>query len=105
MLLLHQSPEQAWNIAVIAQRMYVSQSQVAVMLRELCDAGVCKSSSGVNDEFIYAPITSELAQLIDELSEFYPRNLIQVTNMIHAKSSSGQRVQMFADAFKLHKDK
>ena len=105
MLLLHQAPNEEWSISTVAQRIYVGPSQAAVMLKDLCDAGICKSVANTTEDFIYSPATSELAQLIDELAEFYPRNLIQVTNMIHAKSSSGQRVQMFADAFKLHKDK
>lgn len=105
MLLLHQAPDRDWSISAVAQRIYVNPSQAALMLKDLCDAGICKPVADIDDHFIYSPATSELATLIDELSDYYPRNLIQVTNMIHAKSSSGQRVQLFADAFKLHKDK
>jgi predicted transcriptional regulator len=105
MLLLQQVPDQAWTVSAVAQRIYVSQTQAASMLKDLYDAGICKSNVDAASEFIYAPGTPELGRLIDELAEYYPRNLIQVTNMVHAKSASGQRVQMFADAFKLHKDK
>lgn len=105
MLLLHQAPDQVWNIPAVAQRIYVNPSQAAILLNDLCDAGICKSVPEAAGEFIYSPIAPELARLVHELSEYYPRNLIQVTNMIHAKSSSSQRAQMFADAFKFHKDK
>lgn len=105
MLLLHQAPQTSWDIATVAQRMYVNEAQAESMLRDLCNAKICQRTSADKGEFIYSPGFPELAQLIDQLAEYYPRNLIKVTNMIHAKSAAGQRVQMFADAFKFHKDK
>lgn len=105
MLLLHQASTQVWNVTTVSQRIYVNQAQAAIMLKDLCDAGICQPVSSAAGEFMYSPAFPELGKLIDELAEYYPRNLIQVTNMIHAKSASGQRVQMFADAFKIHKDK
>ncbi len=105
MLLLHQAPGQVWNVTAVAQRIYVSPIRAATMLNDLYVAGICRPVSGAVDEFIYSPAFPELGQLIDQLAEYYPRNLINVTNMIHAKSASGQRVRMFAEAFKFHKDK
>lgn len=105
MLLLQQNPNQIWSITAIAQRMYVGEAQAGAMLKDLHEAGICKPVSSEAIEYIYSPAFEELGQLIDQLSDYYPRNLIQVTNMIHAKSASGQRVQMFADAFKFNKDK
>ncbi len=105
MLLLQQSPEQVWSTATIAQRIYVSQAQAATMLHDLTTAGICRPVSGSTDEFLYSPSFPELKNLVDELAEYYPRHLIQVTNMIHARSAAGARVQMFADAFKFLKDK
>lgn len=105
MLLLQQASGHEWRVAEVAQRIYVNESQAAAMLNDLCVAGICKPVSAARTEFIYAPAFAELAQLIDQLAEYYPRNLIAVTNMIHAKSASGQRVRMFADAFKFHKEK
>lgn len=105
MLLLQQSPKQVWSVTAISQRVYVSQTHAGGMLEDLCDAGICRSVSSEAGEFIYAPAFPELEQLIDQLADFYPRHLIEVTNMIHAKSGPGRRVQMFADAFKFLKDK
>lgn len=105
MLLLHQNPEQIWTVTAVAQRIYVNNTQAASMLEDLTHARICKCISDEAGEFIYSPEFPELAQLIDQLADYYPRNLIKVTNMIHAKSAAGQRVQMFADAFKFNKDK
>lgn len=105
MLLLQQTPGQEWDVKTMAQRMYVNEAQAEAKLKDLEDSGICKKVAGESDKYIYAPAFPELAQLIDELADYYPRNLIQVTNMIHARSASGQRVQIFADAFKFLKDK
>ena len=105
MLLLQQTAGEVWNVSAVAQRMYVGEAQASAMLKDLTEAGICKPVSDQAEEFIYSPAFEELGQLIDQLAEYYPRNLIQVTNMIHARSASGQRVQMFADAFKFLKDK
>lgn len=104
-LLLQQNPGHIWNVTSVAQRIYVSQTQAATMLRDLCDASICTSVSNAAGEFLYSPAFPELGKLIDQLAEYYPRHLIEVTNMIHSRSASGQRVRMFADAFKLKKDK
>lgn len=105
MLLLHQTPGQVWTVMAVAQRMYINPGQAATMLNDLHSAGICQPVSNSIDDFIYSPAFPELEELVSQLAEYYPRNLIQVTNMIHAKSASGRRVQMFADAFKFHKDK
>ena len=105
MLLLQQNPNKAWSVTAVAQRMYVGEAQATTMLTDLHEAGICKPVTSEANEFIYSPAFDELGQVVDQLAEYYPRNLIQVTNMIHARSASGQRVQMFADAFKFLKDK
>ena len=104
-LLLQQNPGQVWNITTVAQRIYISQTQATNVLKDLCDAGICQPISNVAGEFSYSPAFPELGELINQLADYYPRHLIEVTNMIHSKSASGQRVRMFADAFKIHKDK
>jgi hypothetical protein len=53
--------------------------------------------------FTYAP-SRELSELINELAKYYSSHLIQVTNMIHAKSNNGRRARLFADAFKFKKE-
>lgn len=105
MLLLYQNPEQVWTVATVAQRMYINEAQAATMLKDLHSSGICRPVSNSQGDYIYSPAFPELEKLVGQLAEYYPRNLIQVTNMIHTKSASGKRVQMFADAFKFHKDK
>jgi hypothetical protein len=105
MLLLHQAPTQIWDETSIAKRLYVSNQDVAVMLQKIAAAGICQHVEEPLSGFVYAPASSELAELIDHLASYYPRNLIEVTNMIHSRAATSSRVQQFADAFKFFKDK
>jgi len=104
-LLLQQAPEQVWNENSIAQRLYVSNQEAGVMLQKIVAAGICRLFDGTPPGFIYAPASTELGDLINQLAIYYPRHLIEVTNMIHSKANSNSRVQQFADAFKFFKDK
>ena len=44
----------------------------------------------------------ELAVVVEQLAGYYRSHLVQVTDMIHSRTS--RRAQQFADAFKLRKD-
>lgn len=103
-LLLHQAQTQVWTDITLAQRLYLHKEKAAIMLTDLHAAGICVPANNETG-FIYSPASAELHELIDQLAIFYPRNLIEVTNMIHSKASAGHRVQQFADAFKFFKDK
>jgi len=100
-LLLRQHSEQEWDARTIAQRLYITEDAAGTMLIDLCASGICTEQDAV---FTYAPASQELRLLIAELADYYSGHLIEVTNMIHAKTGSN-RVRLFADAFKFNKDK
>jgi hypothetical protein len=100
-LLLHQNPGREWDAITIARRLYVAEDVGGKMLVELSLSGICAERDGI---FFYAPASEELDTLIASLADYYSSHLIEVTNMIHAKTNSG-RVRLFADAFKFNKDK
>lgn len=105
MLLLHQAQAEVWNENSISKRLYVSNQEAAGMLQKINAAGICRAIDDTFSGFIYSPASPELSDLINQLATYYPRNLIEVTNMIHSKAGSTSRVQQFADAFKFFKDK
>ncbi|HEV2610437.1 MAG TPA: hypothetical protein VGU61_09235 [Noviherbaspirillum sp.] len=102
MLLLRSAPAQWWDGKKVAQRLYMPEKAAEAVLEELNAAGVL---AVVDDEFRsyrYQPATEELRQIIDELADTYARHLVEVTHLIHSKTS--KKAQQFADAFKLRKD-
>lgn len=109
MLLLRGAPEDEWDTKRVAQRLYVSEKVAAELLASLYEAGVLVLSDqsqaageGRPRLYCYRPTADALAAIIDQLADVYAKNLIGVTNLIHA--NSGIKVQQFADAFKWRKD-
>lgn len=109
MLLLRGAPEDEWDSKRVAQRLYVSEKVAAELLSSLYEAGVLVLSDqspaageGRPRLYCYRPTADALAAIIDQLASVYAKNLIGVTNLIHA--NSGIKVQQFADAFKWRKD-
>ncbi len=91
-----------WSGEMVAKRLYLPVEQVLPLLQELRASGICRSAADVPEHYVYAP-PQGLAALIDRLAGVYARDLIGITNLIHAQSHSHQRIQQFADAFKLRK--
>jgi hypothetical protein len=100
-LLLRNDDGQPWDRRRLAQRLYINDKKADDLLQELHAAGFLRQ---VDDAHLYAyhPATPELQDMIDRLAAIYPRNLIDVANLIHSKSS--KQAQQFADAFKFRKD-
>jgi hypothetical protein len=101
LLLLRSDPQTEWTIEEAAKRLYISSEQATDVLARLSATGfLIASASGV---YKYLPHSTELAQMGDCIAEVYAKYLIPVTNLIHSKPKP--KVQQFADAFRLRKDK
>lgn len=98
LLLLRANPEEAWSIAMVAQRLYIPAADAAEVLRRLTENGFLSAGDA---GYTFACAVPELAQGLDRLAETYARQLVAVTNIIHAKP---RRIRQFADAFKFRKD-
>ncbi|MGH8479981.1 MAG: hypothetical protein ACREXK_10465 [Gammaproteobacteria bacterium] len=99
LLLLRRSPDQRWDVATVAKRLYIAERDTAAVLDRLCADGLLVCGE---DKYQYRPATAELDQLVGHVAELYAKHLIPVTNLIHSKPLT--RVREFADAFKLKKD-
>jgi hypothetical protein len=99
LLLLHGNPEETWTVARSAQRLYVTEQQASDVLNRLCADGFLSCE---NDVYRYAGQSQEQRAVIDRLAEAYTRQLIPITNIIHARP---RRIREFADAFKFRKDR
>ena len=99
LLLLKTEPEKSWDVESVCNRLYLPTTMVTNLLESLCAAGMATEDIS---HFRYQPRSDELRDLIDRLSESYQNNLVEVTGIIH--SSTGNKAQIFADAFKWKRD-
>lgn len=100
LLLMQQVPQAAWDAHALARRLYMSERAGASILGELQEAGfIAEDSPGT---FHYSPRSDEIRELVIAVRDAYARNLVGMTNLIHAKTN--RKAQQFADAFKLRKD-
>jgi hypothetical protein len=99
LLLLHKYPEQNWTAEAVARRFYVSETAATEVLVQLAADGLCVCG---DKYFRYGPSSKEQAAAIDALRDAYAQYLIPVTNLVHNKST---RIQKFADAFRIRRDK
>lgn len=97
-LLLLRAEPRPWSRLDCARRLYTGVAETTAMLDALCRAGllVCEG-----DLYRYDCKTEELRHKVDDLAQVYARQLIAVTNLIHAKA---RRMRAFADAFRFRKD-
>jgi len=103
LLLLRANPSQQWHADILAQRLYVRERTAQTLLDDLCRAGMIAPCAAPDAHcFQYQPSSDVLRERIDGLADWYARNLVEVTLLIH--SSLDRKAQQFADAFKLRKD-
>jgi hypothetical protein len=102
LLLLRGERQIAWDGKRVAQRLYMQEKRANELLVDLCDAGFLSCTEEEQPVFAYAPRSEEMREMIDRLAIIYAKNLVDVTNLIHSKTS--RKAQHFADAFKWRKD-
>jgi hypothetical protein len=98
LLFLRSRPAESWDPRSIAKRLYAPEHDVAQGLEALCREGFL-----VETEQGYRFLCSaELQARLDRLAETYARQLIPITNLIHAKP---RNIRLFSDAFRFRKDR
>jgi hypothetical protein len=102
LLLLRENPQQRWELAAVAQRLYIDDEQAGKVLARLREQELLVADPSRSFAYRYQPGSVVLSQMVDRVAEIYSKHLVPVTNLIHSKPKS--RVQEFADAFKFRKD-
>jgi hypothetical protein len=103
LLLLRAGVGQTWHPAAVAERLYIQPTTAASLLHGLHERELIMLADPAGPTYRYAPATSELVRLVEELAASYAKHLVAVTNLIHCKTSGS--VQGFADAFRIREDK
>jgi len=93
LLFLRAHPANSWGVATIAAKLYAPEQEIARALAHLFADGFLTRD---NDSYRYE-CPEPLRTRIDRLAEAYSRQLIPITNLIHAKP---RNIRQFSDAFK-----
>jgi hypothetical protein len=104
LLLLRANPQTEWNKETIAQRLYIRPEEAGELLAKLAAQGfLIISGDSSMLTYRYQPASPDLEHMVTYIAALYRQFLIPITHLIHTKPKA--RVQKFADAFKLRKDK
>ena len=100
LLLMRRDRDVRWDVPALVDRLYIRDEAAGDVLRALVRNGLVTSDDEV---YRYAPESAELTAAVDSVAALYPKLLIPITNLIHAKPRAA--VQGFADAFRLRDTK
>lgn len=101
LLVFREARGQPVDTSHVARRLYVSDRVGAEVVAQLADAHFIEPVEGVAIAHRFAP-EAHLAAMIESLASHYRTHLVEVTDLIHSRTS--RKAQHFADAFKWKKD-
>lgn len=100
LLLMRSEASAPWGVDALAQRLYIAQPEAAKILEKLLASGFLQQVSV--QTYVYAA-PAPLDATVHRTALLYQQYLIPITHLIHSKSKN--RIQAFADAFRIRKDK
>jgi hypothetical protein len=98
-LLFREKAGSAIPVEQVASRLYIGVTRAAEIVGQLRAAGVVEAAGESGHR--YAP-SAELAPMLDLLAGHYGANLVEVTALIHSRTS--RVAHQFADAFRIRKE-
>jgi hypothetical protein len=97
-LLLLMNNERGFSLEECASRLYISSPDCEAALQPLITDRLVKVHLG---RFVFQTEDKAMVRKVRDLADVYRRQLIPVTNLIHSKRD---RIQKFADAFRVRKE-
>jgi hypothetical protein len=102
LLLMRQDPACNWDAAGIAKALYVPPELAETLLAEFVRRGFARSKQDSPLQYSYSPADQALSQLIDRVAAAYQDRRVAIISLIYSKPLN--KVQTFADAFRLRKE-
>jgi hypothetical protein len=96
LLLLHRSPDQAWQDTDLVVPLRANARVIAESLTALCGRGLATLDE--DGRYRYCSASATLSQAVDALAELYTRKPMAVTNAI--LSGRNDKIRTFAEAFR-----
>ena len=103
LLLLRSDPTKQWDVEEISKTLYATPEMSAGQLANLQACGLLAVAEGSESRYQYWPSTPELDRVVGKLEELYRERRVSVITVLYSEPVN--KVQTFADAFKLRKDK
>jgi hypothetical protein len=100
LLILRQDAQKAWKSGELCQRLYISPDMGEGIIVDLIRRGFAARSAG--GEVQYHPPSAEADRLLVDLAAIYEERRVAVITEIYSKPVN--KVQTFADAFRLRKE-
>jgi hypothetical protein len=102
-LIFFDQPDITMDAAELSARVYIAEHEAKQVLEHLSKRGFLAKSATLPSVYKYAPQSPQLENSLREVADLYRKYLLPVTHLIHSKSRN--KVQGFADAFLIRKDK
>jgi hypothetical protein len=102
LLLLRKDPQRSWDVAAMAQALYVPVEMAQALLAEFARRHLVKAMPPNDAHYTYNIVDAKLDDLIGRVAAEYQERRVGVISLIYSKPLN--KVQTFADAFRLRKE-
>lgn len=102
LLLLHRDQQRAWDADQIAKSLYITRDMADSLLADMTQRGFVRPEPPGGDRYVYQAPNANVDRLIAKLDSIYQVRRVAVISHIYSKPLN--KVQTFADAFRLRKE-
>jgi hypothetical protein len=102
LILVRADPQAEWDAASISRALYVDEEKAAELLSHMAERGLFLLS-GTKGHYKCNTLSPEMEILVGRVVDSYREYLLPMTHLIHSNFQT--RIQKFADAFILKKEK
>lgn len=101
LLLVRAERDRRWDASTLARRLYLGERAASALLLEMAAAQVMVADPAKEGGFLYRAGPEALEAMYDRVAQHYPKHLVEMTNLIHAKTA--KKAHYFADIFRLRR--
>jgi hypothetical protein len=103
LLMLHAKPDADWSAADVSTQLRIDPAWAEGQLAHLCARGLLQCSDQTPRTYRFGPKDPRLITATIELARAYADRRVTIISLIFSKPVD--KIQSFADAFRLRKDK
>ena len=102
LILLWRDPQRGWDAKEIGKALYIPPDSAAALLADFRRRGFIKVEPQENIRYSYQVVEQRVDQIISDVATAYQDRRVAVISLIYSKPLN--KVQTFADAFRLRKE-